>query len=136
MERSLKSIAKDAKQRMKQGFWQNYREERDRHLEFVKEQGLNESRAERYLTGKVASRVKGEKEDEFYERAKGLLLSEGEVSDALGRLTDKDYYATLSYEEQQRYTLQLSERYLKALERFKKECEFDVAKQEKHPGNS
>ena len=72
MERSLKSIAKDAKQRMKQGFWQNYREERDRHLEFVKEQGLNESRAERYLTGKVASRVKGEKEDEFYERVKGL----------------------------------------------------------------
>ena len=88
------------------------------------------------IVGLVASRVKGEKEDEFYERVKGLLLSEGEVSDALGRLTDKDYYATLSYEEQQRYTLQLSERYLKALERFKKECEFDVAKQEKHPGNS
>jgi hypothetical protein len=54
-----------------------------------------------------------------------MLLSEGEVSDAIGRLTDKEYYATLSYEEQQRYTLSLSQRYLRALERFRAECEFE-----------
>ena len=55
-----------------------------------------------------------------------MLLTEGEVSDAIGRLTDKEYYATLSYEEKQRYTLNLSEKYLRALERFRKECEFDL----------
>ena len=128
MERSLKSIAKDAKLRMKQGFWQDYSEKRNEQMMIAKEQGLNESRTERYLTGKVASKIKGEKEDKFYERVKELLLSEGEVSDALGRLTDQAYYETLSYEEKQRYTLKLSERYLKALERFRQEYEFDVLK--------
>lgn len=126
MEKSLKSISREAKMRMKQGFWQKYDEEREEHLERIKRQGLNESRASRYLTGKIASQIKGETEDLFYEKVKDLLLTEGEVSNALGRLTDKEYFETLSYEEKQRYTLSLSERYLKALERFKKEFEFDV----------
>ena len=55
-----------------------------------------------------------------------MLLSEGEVSDAIGRLTDKPYYESLSYEEKQRYNLSLSERYLRALERFRKECAFNL----------
>ena len=55
-----------------------------------------------------------------------MLLSEGEVSDAIGRLTDREYFDTLSYEEKQRYTLTLSEKYLRALERFRAECEFEV----------
>ena len=54
-----------------------------------------------------------------------MLLSQGEVSDAIGRLTDVEYYNTLSYDEKQRYTLALSEKYLRALERFRKECEFE-----------
>ena len=61
----------------------------------------------------------------FYEQVKRLLLSEGEVSNAIGRLTDHAVYDTLSYEEKQRYTLDLSERYLRALKRFKRECEFE-----------
>ena len=54
-----------------------------------------------------------------------MLLAEGEVSDAIGRLTDRSYYDTLTYEEKQRYTLTLSERYLKALERFRRESEYE-----------
>ena len=54
-----------------------------------------------------------------------MLLKDGEVSDAIGRLTDKPYYESLSYEEKQRYTLSLSEKYLRALERFRREIEFD-----------
>ena len=34
-----------------------------------------------------------------------MLDLEGEVSNAIGRLTDKDYFNTLSYDEKQRYTL-------------------------------
>ena len=57
-----------------------------------------------------------------------MLLSQGEVSDAIGRLTDREYYDTLTYEEKQRYTLSLSEKYLRALERFRAECEFEELK--------
>lgn len=128
MERSFKSIAREAKSRLKQGFWQNYQEERLEKVAKASAQGMNESRAERYFNGRVADKIKGEQKDEFYEKVKEMLLSEGEVSDALGRLTDREYYDTLSYEEKQRYTLQLSEKYLRALERFKKECEFELKK--------
>ncbi len=47
----------------------------------------------------------------------------GEVSDAIGRLTDKEYFQTLSYEERQRYTMELSSKYLAALEKYRKEKE-------------
>lgn len=95
-------------------------------MEKVREQGLNESKAERYFMEKVSASLNGEKEDEFYLKVKRILTEEGEISNALGRLTDQEYYNTLSYEEKQRYTLSLSERYLRALERFRRECEFQI----------
>ena len=73
----------------------------------------------------------GETEDEFYLKVKRMLLEDGEVSNAIGRLTDKPYYDTLSYEEKQRYNLTLSEKYLRALERFRKECEFEMLERAK-----
>ena len=93
-------------------------------MERAREHGLNESRAGQYFKTQVEAKIADQKEDEFYLCVKRMLLTEGEVSDAIGRLTDKAYYETLSYEEKQRYTLSLSERYLRALERFRAECEF------------
>lgn len=48
------------------------------------------------------------------------------MSDALGRLTDREYYSTLSYEEKQRYNLELSAKYLEALQRYRKEKEAGI----------
>ena len=69
--------------------------------------------------------IRGGDDDLFYEKVRRMLLTDGEVSDALARLTDRDEYDSLSYEDKQRYMLNLSERYLKALERFRRECEFE-----------
>lgn len=126
MERTFKSLAKEAKMRMKNGFWKECREKLDSEREHAKREGINESRLERYFTQKVTTEIKGDAPDEFYLKVRDLLLSEGEVSDAIGRLTDKTYYDTLSYSEKQRYTLELSEKYLRALERFKREYEFEI----------
>ena len=62
----------------------------------------------------------------MYLKVKALLDTEGEVSDAIGRLTDREYYSSLSYEEKQRYTLRLSNRYLQALEKYRKEKELGL----------
>ena len=126
MERTLKTLAKEAKQRMKKGFWKQCEEELQSERTHAREQGINESKMERYFQEKVEGRIKGDLPDEFYLKVKELLLTEGEVSDAIGRLTDKAYYKTLSYAEQQRYNLELSEKYLRALERFKREYEFEI----------
>ncbi len=122
---TLREEARKAKSRMKSGFWTTCQEDKDKHLERAREQGLNESKAGRYFAAQVSAQIAGKEEDAFYLRVKKMLLEEGEVSDAIGRLTDKAYYETLSYEEKQRYSLALSERYLRALERFRTECEFE-----------
>ncbi len=122
---SLREEARKAKQRIKSGFWVECEEGKSREMEKAREYGLNESKVSRYFTAQVSAKIEGRKEDEFYLRVKEMLLTYGEVSDAIGRLTDEKYYATLSYEEKQRYNLTLSERYLRALERFRAECEFD-----------
>ena len=124
MAKTLKELAREAKGRLKSGFWSACREDLDRNLSSAREQGISETRVERFFADKLAAALGGEKEDEFYLRVKELLTTEGEVSDAIGRLTDREYYETLSYEEKQRYNLSLSERYLRALERFRRASEF------------
>lgn len=124
--RTLRDEARRAKSRIKSGFWSECKEDMGQKLERAREKGLNESKAGRYFKTQVEAKIEGRKEDEFYLRVKELLTSEGEVSDAIGRLTDKAYYETLSYEEKQRYNLTLSEKYLRALERFRAECEFEI----------
>lgn len=125
-KRSLRDEARRAKSRMKSGFWSACKEDMDEQMEIARKKGLNESKAERFFKTQVSAKIAGETEDSFYLKVKEMLLSDGEVSDAIGRLTDKPYYDSLSYEEKQRYTLTLSEKYLRALERFRKECAFDI----------
>ena len=121
---TLREEARRAKRRIKTGFWAECQENMHEQKEKAREQGLNESKVSRFFAAQVTAQIEGKKEDEFYLKVKEMLLTEGEVSDAIGRLTDKEYYATLSYEEKQRYTLNLSEKYLRALERFRAEYEF------------
>ena len=126
-ERTLKDEANRAKSRIKSGFWAECKKDVDKQMEKVRAAGVNESKASRYLTQQISAKISGMPEDEIYLKVKEILLTEGEISDAIGRLTDQEYYNTLSYEETQRYNLRLSERYLRALERFKRECSVIIA---------
>lgn len=123
---NIKEMARAAKQRLKNNFWDECKRNLDEGAFQAREMGLNEGKVKSTLRGRVKSEIKGEKHDEFYLRVKKLLDEEGEVSDAIGRLTDREYYSSLSYEEKQRYTLQLSAKYLKALEKYRKEKELGI----------
>lgn len=126
--KTLKQYCKEAKKRLKNGFWQNYATELKKELEKAEDNGVNANKVKEYYVEKVINNInKEESEDEaFYKKVKTILDSEGEISNAIGRLTDKTYYETLSYEEKQRYTLSLSEKYLKAKERYVKEKELKI----------
>ena len=126
MEKTLKMLAKEAKTRMKNGFWQKCEEELDARRSHARDMGMSESKMERYFQKKVERSIQDGATDEFYLKVRDMLLAEGEVSDAIGRLTDTEYYNSLGYSERQRYTLELSEKYLHALERFKREYEFEL----------
>lgn len=123
--KSLRTIARQAKCRIKENFWEEYRKEHEERVKIAQKNGVNVQEAERFFVSEMEKKIRGENEvDEFYERVKTLLMTEGEVSDAIGRLTDYTLYEKLSYTEKQRYMLELSQKYLRALERFKKESVF------------
>lgn len=126
MMEDLKSAARRAKRRLKTNYWKKCKEDADITAKKAREKGLNEGKVKSGIYNRVRSDIRGEKPDEFYMRVKQLLDEYGEVSDAIGRLTDREYYETLTYEEKQRYNLELSAKYLKALEKYRREKEMGV----------
>ena len=116
-------MARAAKNRLKNNYWADCKKNIDENTTEARMRGISEMKVKSTLSQRVKNEIKGEKQDEFYLKVKKLLDEEGEVSDAIGRLTDKEYYATLSYEEKQRYSFELSAKYLAALNRYRKEKE-------------
>lgn len=123
---NLKQAARAAKQRLKNNFWDECKRNLDEGAIEARKNGLNEIKVKSALKGRVQKQISGEKHDSFYLKVKELLDTEGEVSDAIGRLTDKEYYNSLSYEDKQRYTLTLSSKYLQALEKYRKEKALEI----------
>lgn len=122
----IKALAKAAKQRLKNNFWDECKKNIDEGELQARERGLSELKYKSGVKGKVQKEIKGERQDDFYLKVKKMLDEEGEASDAIGRLTDKEYYETLSYEDKQRYTFRLSAKYRQALEKYKKEKELGI----------
>ncbi len=119
-------MARAAKNRLKNNYWADCKKNIDENTTEARMRGISEMKVKSTLSQRVKNEIKGEKQDEFYLKVKKLLDEEGEVSDAIGRLTDKEYYATLSYEEKQRYSFELSAKYLAALNRYRKEKEIGI----------
>ena len=119
----IKVIARAAKQRLKSNFWDECKRSVEAGTNLAVQRGFNERKVKSSLCDKVKNHINGEMEDEFYLKVKNLLDTEGEVSDAIFRLTDREYYDSLSYEEKQRYTLRISSRYVQALEKYRREKE-------------
>lgn len=122
----LIGMARAAKKRLKNNFWADCQKNLDENTQDAKTKGINENKVKSKLADRVKNEIKGEKQDEFYLRVKALLDAEGEVSDAIGRLTDKEFYEKLSYEEKQRYNLELSGKYLSSLKRYREEKELGL----------
>ena len=119
-------MARAAKNRLKNNYWADCKKNIDENTTEARMRGISEMKVKSTLSQRLKNEIKGEKQDEFYLKVKKLLDEEGEVSDAIGRLTDKEYYATLSYEEKQRYSFELSAKYLAALNRYRKEKEIGI----------
>jgi hypothetical protein len=126
-KKTLKDYAKEAKKRLKSNFWQDYKSKVTLESERAEEIGESKSKIVEYYQSKVAVSIRGVKseDEEFYKRVKALIDTYGDVSDALGRLTDKDYFNSLSYDGKQKYMLELSKKYRIAKERYYSELKFE-----------
>lgn len=125
--KTLKDYAKEAKKRLKSGYWQKHNDNLNKKLEEAEKDGVSASNVTLYYTKKAEREIK-RSDDEFevfYLKVKAILDSEGFVSDIIGRLTEREVYEKLSYEQRQRYTFELSSKYLKAKERYIEEKQFE-----------
>ena len=125
--KSLKEYAKEAKARMKSSFWQDYKNNIKNGTTYAESEGEDTSAVIKYYQQKATVTINGvsQSDEDFYLRVKNLLDTVGDVSDAIGRLTDMEYFNSLTYEQRSRYTLEISQKYLKAKERYYKEKKFE-----------
>lgn len=124
----LKSLAKEAKRRMKSGFWEENRDKIGTIKQQAKTQGIESSKIVQYYQTNVIREIKPKNDDneKFYRKVKSILDSVGEVSDIIRRLIDPEAYNSLPYERKQKYVMELSRKYREALERYKREKKLDL----------
>ena len=125
----MKSLAKLAMQRMKNGFWEECKENVSESVEKAKEEGTNTSNVIRYCKTKVTQVVEGKdaKMEEFYQKVKSILDLYGEVSDIIGRLCDLEYMKTLTFQQKERYLSEVAQKYRICKERYDQEKKFSFS---------
>lgn len=123
LQKDFKQAGKEAKKRLKSGFWANYGEKIAKSTENTKREGVSISKVVEYYESKTENKKKSE--DKFYLKVCELVKKEGEVGDAIGRLIDHDEFDALTYDGKQKYILELSEKYRKALIRLNQEKNLD-----------
>lgn len=121
-EKTVKGLGREAKERLKNGFWEKNKDEVITKMDEYKLSGVSykEAFALYETRNREVAAACGENES-FYRKVKKNLDETGETSDILDRLIDKKQFENLSYEGKQKYLLGLSEKYRAALARYKRE---------------
>ncbi len=125
-EKDVKTLAKEAKQRLKSGFWEKYKTDVVNSSQKARSEGVAESVVINYYQQKSAPIVKKtvDKSHTFYEKVKVLLDEKGQVGNIISLLIDHSVFDGLTYEGKQKYILELSNKYLEALDRYNAEKRF------------
>ena len=119
-EKDLKTLAKEAKQRLKSGFWDRHKNDVKSSSEKAKSEGVAQSVVISYYQKKDAPIVKKTAEETipFYEKVKKILDEKGKVANIISLLIDHSVFDSLDYNAKQKYLLELSNKYLEALDRY------------------
>ena len=121
-EKTVKGLGREAKERLKNGFWEKNKDEVITKMDEYKLSGVSYKEAfALYETRNLEVAAASSENESFYRKVKKILDETGETSDILDTLIDKKQFENLSYEGKQKYLLGLSEKYRAALARYKRE---------------
>ena len=111
---TFKEYAKKAKQRMKNGFWEQAKRDIETEKQVAATQGLNPRKVgeeqHRRLQQQIYDYEGFCEEQEFYKKVEEILDSDETVSNPIMRLADRDYMATLSPLDKQAYLSRVAAR--------------------------
>ncbi|MBP5177052.1 MAG: hypothetical protein ILP02_00535 [Clostridia bacterium] len=125
-EKDVKTLAREAKQRLKSGFWEKYKDDVKNSSQKARSEGVAESVVISYYQQKNAPVVKKavSESDGFYLKVKRILDEKGKVGNIIALLIDHSVFDGMNYDSRQKYILELSNKYLAALDRYNAEKKF------------
>ena len=125
-KKQIKNLAKQAKERLKNHFWEDYKENLTQKVVKAKEEGENTSNVIRYYKSQASKVIQGNNvlDEEFYKKVKNILDAFGETSDIIGRLCDLEYMKGLNFQQRERYLSDIASQYRNAKERYDNEKKF------------
>lgn len=121
---TFKEYAKRAKERMKNGFWENAKQNLQHEKEVAATMGLNPRKVCEEQRQKLQRQIYDYDgfcaDEEFYAKVEAILDSDELVSNPIMRLADQKYMETLSPKEKQAYISKLAAKYREAVEKYRR----------------
>ena len=120
---TFKEYAKRAKERMKNGFWEQAKQSIQTEKQVAATMGLNTVKVgeeqRRRLQRQIYDYDGFCEEQEFYAKVEAILDSDELVSNPIMRLADQEYLAKLSPADKQTYISKLAAKYREAVEKYR-----------------
>ena len=128
---TIKEYAKEAKTRMKSGFWDDVKTKRQSDVETAAIQGKNTDvvfcEYREVLKRKIFD-PDSKEDEELYRKVCGLLSQNSVVINPIGALADKEKMRAMSESAKQHYIFELSKKFKEMKERYYKEKELRYGK--------
>ena len=119
---TFKEYAKRAKDRMKNGFWENAKQDLQHEKEVAATLGLNERQVSREQHQKLQKQIYNYdgfcEDEEFFQKVSIILSGNEVVMNPIMRLADQKYMETLTPKEKQAYISKLASKYRAAVEKY------------------
>ncbi len=113
--KDYKKYAKDAKNRLKNGYWSNFKKIRQEEIDSMLNAGRDYATANNIIKNNLNRKFYPEKnnayDEELYKKVCKIVDSKAYELNPIQELMDKEYYSSLNEEERQRYILNLSNQY-------------------------
>ena len=120
---TFKEYAKRAKERMKNGFWEQAKLNIQTEKQVAATLGLNTAKVGEEQRRKLQRQIYDYdgfcEEEEFYAKVEAILDSDELVSNPIMRLADQEYLAKLTPAERQVYISKLAAKYREAVEKYR-----------------
>lgn len=119
---TFKEYAKRAKERMKNGFWEQAKQNIQTEQQVAATLGLNTRKVSEEQRRKLQRQIYDYdgfcEEQEFYAKVEEMLDSNEIILNPIMRLADQDYMAGLSPQEKQVYISKIATKYRQAVEKY------------------
>ena len=120
---TFKEYAKRAKERLKNGFWEQAKQNLQTEKQVAATLGLNAAKVGEEQRRKLQRQIYDYdgfcEEQEFYAKVEAILDSNELVSNPIMRLADQDYLAKLTPADKQIYISKLAAKYREAVEKYR-----------------